>query len=67
MTVKRGRRFKNRQESASTPAWLQPLPSGPVRFDLTLRTARQLLEETSVRLYPSFTVDETTSVPRRAA
>lgn len=43
------------EEPASTdpaPAWLKPLPTGPVRFAATLRTAGQLAQAPSVASRP---------------
>lgn len=70
MAIERGGRFGNgrkRVATASSPAWPQPLPSGPVTSDPTLRTARQPLEQPDVRVCPGVTPAGTTGVPRRAA
>lgn len=72
MAIKRPRdhRARGRASQPRLAAWLEPLPVGPVRFDPTLRTAKQLVDEagtTSVGARPCRTAGDATGAPRRAA
>jgi hypothetical protein len=65
----RKRRDLRRHQGAngSTPEWMQPLPTGPVRFDPALRTAKELAGPGVRYVRPAISEKGSAEAPPRAA